>query len=50
MQVKDERFNLETVKILRKILVSYKQRDVEYLRFNIDIFNTNCKERNKFIL
>jgi len=36
--------------ILRSDIVTYKQRDVEYLKFNIDIFNTNCKERNKFIL
>ncbi len=30
--------------------LAYKQRDVEYLKLNIDISRTNCKEKNKFIL
>ena len=35
--------------VLSEDILAYKQRDVEYLKFNIDIFNTNCKERNRFI-
>jgi len=38
------------IMVLSEEILAYKQRDVEYLKFNIDIFNTNCKERNKFIL